>query len=92
MSRVALKLAAGTSHAVETPRPVTIDETGRVFDPSGDRLFQFEPDRVLKGQRDIRDGNTVSLKELRQGEARKRGVKSRPAPSRCSSHEDCEKE
>jgi hypothetical protein len=70
VSQIARRLSAAKSHRTGKPRPVEVDEQGRVFQLSGERLFQFEPETVLEGRREIQAGKTHSLEGLREAEGR----------------------
>ncbi len=69
LAQIARRLSAATSHRTEGPREVRIDESGRVFTPSGERLFQFDPERVLKGQQDAQLDRSRTLDEIQEAEA-----------------------
>lgn len=70
VQKVALRLAAVRSHMGESRRSITIDEDGRVFDSAGERLFQFDPAKILRGMSDVEAGRTISLREIRAREGR----------------------
>ena len=61
ISKIALRLAAATSHQYKGPRRTTVNEKGHVLDSDGMRLFQFEPKKILKARRDAKEGKIYSL-------------------------------
>ena len=76
VSEIALRLSAARLHLthasgpVKRSGPVEIDDQGRVYGYSGERLLQFEPKKVLEGKQEIESGQIHSLRELREAERR----------------------
>lgn len=70
VAQMARRLSAATSHLVPGPREVKIDDNGRVFSQTGERLLQFEPETVLNAQQSVNSGRSLSLAEIREAETR----------------------
>ena len=68
--QIARRLSAAGSFSSSATRPVQVDEQGRVFDLSGEGLFQFAPEDVLDGREAARNGAAHSLQEFREAEGR----------------------
>jgi len=70
VAQIARRLSAADSRPRQSPRPVKVDDRGRVFELSGERVFGFEPEGILKSRQDIAAGRTHSLEAIREAERR----------------------
>jgi hypothetical protein len=62
----AARRAALTAGSRPSPRPVRVDEEGRIFELTGERYEMpgLSPEDVRQGKAEVEAGQTVSLKEL----------------------------
>ena len=68
--QVARRYSAATSHLLRSPRKAKADERGFIHDDSGRRLFQFDPEGVLRGLEQIKAGHVHPPHEPRGAEER----------------------
>ena len=68
VSRAARRLTAANSHNVPNRQPITIDDQGRIFNEAGERLFEFDPARVLSGRQELLARKRSATSEVLSGE------------------------